>query len=88
MDPITFRASLPQIQSAIKIGGDGLRFQLDVPESDKAAAIALAALTGCELRVTIELAEGHHDDEPDPGAPGPPRRRSAKRRERPGDPGV
>jgi len=31
---ITFRASIPPIQSAIKLGSDGARIQLDVPEMD------------------------------------------------------
>ena len=90
MDAITFRASFPPIQSAIQRGQDGMRIKLDIPESDVGLAAALLALQSTRLRVTIELAEGH-DDEPDldaPGTPTAPRRRRAKRRERPGDPGV
>lgn len=53
---IRFRASLPPIQSAIKIGGDSMRVQLDVPGSDMQEAVALAALQGVVLCVTVEVA--------------------------------
>ena len=58
MEPITFRASFPPIQSAFKRhgGGDGFRVQFDIPESDMENAAALMALTGVVLRVTVELA--------------------------------
>ncbi len=52
---ITFLASLPEILSAVKAGGDGMRVQLDIPESEKANAIPLLALFGTVLRVTIEI---------------------------------
>ena len=57
MEPITFRASFPPIQSAFKRhgGGDGFRVQFDIPESDMENAAALMALTGVVLRVTVEL---------------------------------
>lgn len=59
MDAITFRASFPPIQSAIKRSGDGggMRIQLDIPESEMASAVLLLALTNVVLKVTIEKEE-------------------------------
>lgn len=53
MDPITFLATFPDIQSAIKVGRDGMRLQLDVPESEMMQAIKLLALRDVVLRVEI-----------------------------------
>ena len=50
----TFLATFPDIQSAIKIGRDGMRIQLDVPESEMGSAVELLAWRGVVLRVTIE----------------------------------
>ena len=52
--PVTFLASLPDIQSAIKVGTDSMRVQFDIPETEKANAVPLLALFGVVLRVTIE----------------------------------
>ena len=51
-----FMASLPAIQSAIKRdgGGNGMRIQLDIPESEMAQAVKMLAWTQCVWRVTIE----------------------------------
>ena len=51
---IEFLATLPETQSAIKIGGDGARIQLDVPESELGAMLGLIAWRGKVLRVKIE----------------------------------
>ena len=51
---IKFRASLPDIQSAISIGGDGARIKIDVPETDMAEAIKLVMLKGKVFTITIE----------------------------------
>ena len=52
---ITFIASLPDIQSAISIGGDGAtRVKLDMPESELPETIKLVMLKGQAFRVTIE----------------------------------
>lgn len=62
---IEFRASLPQIQSAISLSGqegDGARIKLDIPGTDRLAALKLAMLAGRPLKVTVEI------DEP-PGEP-------------------
>ena len=59
-DKITFLASFPPIQSAIKIAGngDGMRIQLDIPESEMAQAVQLLALRECVLKVTVEEDDG------------------------------
>ena len=55
---ITFIASLPDIQSAISIGGDGAtRVKLDMPESELPETIKLVMLKGQAFRVIIETIE-------------------------------
>jgi len=49
----TFLASFPCIQSAIKIGPDGMRIQLDIPESEMGEAVKLLAWRDQILQVTI-----------------------------------
>lgn len=51
-----FLASFPPIQSAIKVYGDkqGMRVQLDIPESEMAAAMALFLWRDRVLCVTVE----------------------------------
>ena len=52
---IEFIASLPDIQSAITIGGDGsTRVKFEIPESELAAAVKLVMIKGQAFRVTIE----------------------------------
>ena len=56
---IEFIASLPDIQSAISIGGDGAtRVKLDIPESELAQAVKLVLLKGKAFSVKIEVIEG------------------------------
>lgn len=58
---ITFLASLPPIQSAIKVSGEGTtRLLLEVPKSELANVLAMAALDGVVFRVTIQVEQ----DEP------------------------
>ena len=54
--PITFLASFPAIQTAIKVYGDaqGMRIQLEIPESEMAEAVGLLALRDKVFRVTVE----------------------------------
>lgn len=55
-ETIEFTASLPPIQSAISMdgNGDGARVKLDVPASDMAAVLLLQAwYAGKSFRVTI-----------------------------------
>lgn len=72
---IRFRATLPQMQSAIKIGGDQMRITFDVPASDVQNAIPLAALQNVVLRVTVEVDGARHPEAPvkkeKPGKDGP-----------------
>lgn len=74
---VTFLASFPPIGSAIKVSGngDGMRVQLDVPESEMANAVPVLAWREKRLRVTVELLED------DGGGNRSVGRRSAKRRE-------
>jgi len=53
MGEINFLASFPDIQSAIKVGSDGMRIMLDIPESEMAQAIKLVAMRGKVLEITI-----------------------------------
>ena len=56
MEKITFTASLPPIQSAINLDGqgDGARIKLDIPRSDIEAVLRLQGLSGQSFKVTIE----------------------------------
>jgi hypothetical protein len=55
----TFLASFPPIQSAIKTsgGGDGMRIQLDIPESQMGNALELLTMRSKILKVTIEVSD-------------------------------
>ena len=53
----TFRASIPPIMSGIKTGGDGMRLQLDIPETDMPEAAKLLLMRGKRLLVTVEVQE-------------------------------
>lgn len=60
MNKFSFTASLPPIQSAISVSGqgDGARIKLDIPQSELAAIINLQLLSGQIFTVTIEPEEG------------------------------
>lgn len=51
---IEFLASLPDIQSAISIGGDGMRVKIDIPETEVSEGIKLVMLKGKVFKVIIE----------------------------------
>lgn len=52
------QASLPMIQSAISIGGDGAtRVKLDIPSSELPNALKLVMLQGKAFKLTIETEE-------------------------------
>lgn len=55
-DSATFLASLPDIQSAIRIAGhrNGMRITLEIPQSEMAEAVKLQLWQERVLRVTIE----------------------------------
>ena len=88
-EKITFIASFPAIQSAIKITGDGngMRIQLDIPEIDVINALHVIAMRQQAFRVTIEPSVTERNDETKEGATGNPnsvgRRRLTKRRDQP-----
>jgi hypothetical protein len=59
-DPLaraTFLATIPPIMSGIKTGGDGMRVQFDIPESDMGEGAKLIAMRGKVLRVTVEVVD-------------------------------
>jgi len=52
---IQLNAIIPQIQSALKVGGDGARIQFDVPESELPELVKLIAYSRNKLlKLTIE----------------------------------
>jgi len=57
MEKFEFMASLPPIQSALKIGADSIRCQLDIPATELHKAINLAFVQGKLLKVSIEVVE-------------------------------
>jgi hypothetical protein len=60
----TFRASIPPIMSGIKTGSDGMRLQLDIPETDMPEAVKLLAMRGKRLVVTVEVMQDNGTDRP------------------------
>ena len=66
MKSATFLASFPPIQSAIKITGDGngMRVQLDIPETQMGEGVKLLAWRQKVLRVTVEPVTAERDSDP------------------------
>jgi len=57
-EQVTFLASIPPLQSALTISGDGgARIKLDVDDSNVAPLLKLLLWRGELLRVTVERAE-------------------------------
>jgi hypothetical protein len=54
-EAVTFLAAFPSILAAIKVGTDGMRITLDVPESEMAQAVRLLTMRDAVLKVTIEV---------------------------------
>jgi hypothetical protein len=54
-DAVTFRAAFPAIQGAIRVtgNGDGMRIQLDIPETELPNAVRLIAWRENVLVVTV-----------------------------------
>ena len=50
---VRFQAALPTIQSAIKIGQDSARVQLDIGATDLAEVVKLAFYQGLILDITV-----------------------------------
>jgi len=65
VDSVTFEAAFPPIQSAIKVYGDrqGMRIQLDIPESEMAEAIGLLAWREQILVVTVRPDSREYQDD-------------------------
>jgi hypothetical protein len=59
-----FLASFPPIQSALKVNGikEGMRIQLDIPESEMAQAVNLLRWREMPLEVTIRPAQNNRAD--------------------------
>jgi len=54
---VTFTASIPTIETAIKIHGEGgARLQLDIAESDMGGFLPALIMRGHQLKVTLEKA--------------------------------
>ena len=55
-DSATFLAAFPAIQSAIKVYGDrqGMRIQLDIPETEMGEALQMLMWREMVLRMTVE----------------------------------
>ena len=52
---VTFRASIPQIETAIKVHGEGgARMQLDIAESDLGGFLPALVMRGKVLQVTLK----------------------------------
>jgi hypothetical protein len=47
--------------TGIKTGGDGMRVQFDIPESDMGEAVKLLAMRGVVLIVTVKVAENANE---------------------------
>ena len=60
MERFSFTASLPPIQSAISVSGqgDGARVKLDIPQSELEAILKLQLLAGTSFRVRVEAENG------------------------------
>ena len=59
VEPISFIASLPNIQSAVQVhgGGDGYIVKLEVPKSEALAIMKLGLCTQVAFKVTVEVEE-------------------------------
>jgi hypothetical protein len=58
IDRAEFMASLPPIQSALKIGDGATRVQFDIPQSELSEALKLATMHGKRLRVVVAVEDG------------------------------
>lgn len=56
---IEFRCSIAQTQSSLKFGGEIGRVTFEVPKQEVERAVALIALQGQPLRVTVEIDDGN-----------------------------
>ena len=54
-EPLKFVGSISQSKNAISFGSQGIRLQLDIPETDLQAANILTTLREKVLNITIEV---------------------------------
>lgn len=57
MTTAQFTATIPPIMSGIKTGGDGMRVQFDIPETEMGEAAKLLIMRGKVLKITVETVE-------------------------------
>lgn len=81
-EPITFLASLPQSLSAIRIGQDGCRLQLEIPATEATAIQRLSGLHGKVLSVAVVVAEPESLTNVDDGTTEESTKRSTSRLDR------
>lgn len=84
---ITFHASMPPIDSALRFSGagNGARLQLDIPENQIEHAAWLLAMRQHRLIVTIEIEKnGNSEQQTTEREPKPVKRTKAKQRVRSG----
>ena len=53
-DTAVFVGRIPPITSGIKAGGDGMRVQFDIPETEMGQAAKLLLMRGKALKITVE----------------------------------
>lgn len=70
-EPIRFLATFPPIQSAIKVdgNGDGMRIQLDIPESEMGQAVMLLAMRETILEITVKSYGKEKENPTGPSSP-------------------
>lgn len=61
LDTAVFFASIPPIMTGIKTGGDGMRVQFDIPETEMSEGAKLLGMRGKRLRVTVEVLNAKDD---------------------------
>lgn len=62
LDKATFHASIPPIMTGIKTGGDGMRIQFDIPETEMGEGAKLLGMRGKRLIVTVEVIHTEQDN--------------------------
>jgi hypothetical protein len=57
MNTAVFIATIPPIMTGIKAGADGMRFQMDVAETEMGEAVKLIGMKGKQLKVTVQVVQ-------------------------------
>lgn len=61
LDSAKFKASIPPIMSGIKTGGDGMRVQFDIPETEMSEGVKLLSMRGKRLMITVEIVRNNSE---------------------------